>query len=108
MSASSACARSQNGSSEGWFQVFPVGMAIDHCAAEFELAHRAFEFVRGGNGVLHGQMCEAGVALRALCNLTRQKIVGRARLVTGGLRSTVSLQGQPPAQGEPTVCAPER
>src|SRR5262249_39926954 len=32
---------------EGWVvQVFPVSMAIDHSAAEFQLAHRAFELVR--------------------------------------------------------------
>src|SRR6516162_7884355 len=40
-------------------QIYPIGMAVDHGAAELELAHAAFELVRGGDGVLHGKMREA-------------------------------------------------
>src|SRR5262250_601295 len=49
-------------------QVLAIGMAIDHGAAEFELAHASFKLVRGGGGILHGQMRKPRVALRALCN----------------------------------------
>src|SRR6476661_2765966 len=50
-------------------EILSIGMPVDHGAAEFELAHAAFELVRGGGGVLHGKMREAGVALRALVDL---------------------------------------
>src|SRR5262249_31897452 len=76
-------------------QVLAVGMAIDHGAAEFELAHASFELVRGGGGILHWQMREAGVPLRPLYNFTRQKIVGGTRLVTGGLGVAFGLHARP-------------
>src|SRR5262249_40216498 len=76
-------------------QVLAVGMAIDHGAAEFELAHASFELVRGGGGILHWQMREAGVPLRPLYNFTRQKIVGGTRLVTGGLWGAFGLPARP-------------
>src|SRR5262249_61165354 len=41
-------------------QVLAVGMAIDHGAAEFELAHASFELVRGGGGLLHWEIRQAG------------------------------------------------
>src|SRR5262245_25940772 len=77
---------------EGWVvQVFPVSMAIDHSAAEFQLAHRAFELVRGGDGVLHGQMRKARIAPRPLCDFTCDEIVRRPRLVACGLGVTFGL-----------------
>src|SRR6185312_615740 len=60
-------------------EVFAVAVAVDHGAAELELAHAALELGGGGPGVLHGQMREAGIALRPFLHFLGQKIIRRAR-----------------------------
>src|SRR5262245_20807526 len=70
-------------------------MAVDHGAAELELAHAAFEFVRGGGRVLHGKMREAGIAVWALLDLTGEEIIGRARLVACRLDVAFGLHAWP-------------
>src|SRR5262249_30048719 len=64
-------------------------------AAKLELAHAAFELVRGGGGVLHGKVREAGIAVRALFDFTREEIVGRARLLARRLDVAFGLHARP-------------
>src|SRR4030081_94041 len=61
----------------------PMGVAVDHGAAELEIAHAAFQFVRRRLGVLHGQMSEARIAFRPLLDLARQEVVGDASVANG-------------------------
>ena len=56
-------------------EILSVGMAVDHGAAEFQLAHAALELVGGTARILHRQMSEAGIAVRAFLNFAREKIV---------------------------------
>src|SRR5260370_37392293 len=67
------------------FEVPAVGMAVDHGAVKFQLAHAAFELVGRGLGILHGEMSEAGIAVRTFRNFTRKKIIRLARLLAGPL-----------------------
>jgi hypothetical protein len=64
-------------------EVSSVGVTVDHGAAEFQVAQAALQLVRGGLGVLHGKMCEAGVAVRPLLHFTRQDVVRLARFGDG-------------------------
>ena len=54
-------------------------MAVDHGAAELQIAHAALEFVGGGLGILHGKMREAGIAVGPLLDFLGQEIVRCAR-----------------------------
>ena len=83
-----------DGIERGMIQIHPIGMAVDHGAAELELAHAAFELVRGGGGVLQGKMREAAIAVRTLLDLTREEIVGRARLVARRLDVAFGLHAR--------------
>src|SRR5262249_4699236 len=65
-------------------EVLPVGVAVDHGAAEVQFAHATLELVRGGNRVLHGEMGKSGIAVRPLADLVCQKVVGGARIADGG------------------------
>ncbi len=69
-------------------------MAVDHGAAELELAHAAFELVRGGDGVLHGKMREAGIPVGPLFDFTREEIVGLACLRTRRLDVPLGLHAR--------------
>ena len=60
-------------------EILAVGVAVDHGAGEFQVAHAALEFVGRGLCVLHRKMREAEIAVRRLLHLGRQKIVGLAR-----------------------------
>ena len=59
-------------------------MAIDHGAAEFEIAHAAFQLVGGGLRVLHGKMREAGIAVGTFLNFLGEKIVRRTGVAHRG------------------------
>ena len=72
-------------------EILPVGVAVDHGAAELELAHAALELVRGGVGTLHGEMREAMVAVRPLGDLGGEKVVRFLRLAAGGLDVALGL-----------------
>ena len=65
-------------------EIFAVGVAVDHGAAELELAHAALELVGGGLGILHGQMRKAGIAVRTLLHFLGEEIVRGARVAHGG------------------------
>ena len=83
--APSASARSQNGPSDGWSRYCPLVWPLIMRAANFSSLHAAFELVGGGFGVLHRQVGEAGVAIRALLDFACEEIVGGfARLADGG------------------------
>ena len=73
----------------GMIEVLPVGVAVDHGAAEPQLAHRALELVGGRDGVLHRKVCETGIAVGSLADLTGEEIVGLARFAAG--RAAVPL-----------------
>jgi hypothetical protein len=60
----------------GMIEILTVGVAVDHGAAEFQVADAAFHFVGSGARVLHGQMPKAGIAIGSLGDLAGQKIVG--------------------------------
>ena len=57
-----------------------MSVAVDHGAAELQLAHTALEFIGGGFGVLHGEMGETGIAVGALLHFVGEEIVRGARL----------------------------
>jgi len=76
-------------------QIHPIGMTVDHGAAELELSHAAFELVRGGGGVLHGKMREARIAVRAFLDFTGEEIVGRTRLLSRRLDVAFGLHARP-------------
>ena len=79
----------------GIVQILPVGVAVDHGAAEFQVAHGAFELVRGSDGILHGKMGEPGITVRALPNFARQEIVGLAGIANGGGGVALGLHARP-------------
>ena len=54
-------------------EILAVGVAVDHGAAEFQLAHAALELVGGAARVLHRQMREAGIAVRAASAISRAR-----------------------------------
>ena len=60
-------------------EILAVGVAVDHGAAEFQLAHAALELVGGAARVLHRQMRKAGIAVRPLLDFAREKVVGLPR-----------------------------
>jgi hypothetical protein len=72
-------------------EILPVGVAVDHGAAEFQLPDAALQFIGSGLGVLHRQMREAGIAVRPLLDFLGQEVVtglgvaDRRRGVTLGL-----------------------
>src|SRR5262249_20707952 len=68
-----------------------VGMAVDHRAAELELAHAALELVRGCVGILDGEMREAVVMVRPLGDLSGEKVVRFLRFAAGGLDVALGL-----------------
>ncbi len=83
-------------------EILAVGVAVDHRAAEFEVAHAAFEFGGGGGRVLHGEVSETGIAIRLFLDFARQKVVRtlapcgapsrcRARFARRGRQSPVPL-----------------
>jgi len=76
-------------------EILPVGVAIDHGAAEFQLAHAAFEFVRRGLGVLHRQMREAGITIGPFLDLPRQEIIGHMCIADGGRAVALGLYAGP-------------
>ena len=76
-------------------QIHPIGMTVDHGAAELELAHAAFELVRGADGVLHGKVREAGIAVRPLFDFTSEEIIGRAGVVARRLDVAFCLHARP-------------
>src|SRR6516165_4987899 len=55
----------------GMVEILAVGVAIDHGAAELELAHGALELVGGGLDVLHREVGKPAVAIRTSCDLGR-------------------------------------
>ena len=62
-------------------EILPVGVAVDHGAAEFQLLDATRELVGRGLGVLHRQMREAGIAVGPFLDFLGQEIVaglGRA------------------------------
>ncbi len=60
-------------------EILAVGVAIDHGAAEFQIANAALEFVGRGLRVLHGKMREAAIAVGALLDFLGEKVVTLAR-----------------------------
>ncbi len=70
-------------------QILSVGVAVDHGAAKFQLAHAALELVGGAPRVLHRQVRKAGIAVRAFADFAREKIVGVTR--DAGGRGDVAL-----------------
>src|SRR5437588_5748403 len=54
-------------------EILTIGMAVDHGAAEFELAHATLKFVGRRARVLHGKMRKARIAVRPLFDLLRKK-----------------------------------
>jgi len=55
-------------------------VAIDHHAAELEIAHAALEFIGGALRILYRDVGKARVALRPLVDFFSEKIVGLTRL----------------------------
>jgi hypothetical protein len=76
-------------------EILPVGVAVDHDAAELQLAHAALELVRRGAGVLHGKVGKAGIAVGAPGDFAGQEVVRRARLAAGGPRVALGLHARP-------------
>ena len=72
-----------------------VGVAVDHRAAEFEVAYAALQLVRRAAGVLHGKMREAVIAVRPLGDFAGQKIVGLARAALRHRRVALALHSRP-------------
>ena len=70
-------------------------MAVDHGAAELEIAHAALELVGGGFGILHRQMREAGITVRALLDFLGEEIVRGARVANGGRGIALDLHARP-------------
>ena len=56
-------------------EILTVGVAVDHRAAEFEIADATFSSSAARLGVLHRQMGEAGIAVRAFFDFAREKVV---------------------------------
>ena len=72
-------------------EILAVGVAVDHGAAKFQLAHAAFELIGGAARVLHPQMREAGIAVWAFLDFACQKIIGRAGDARGGCDIALDL-----------------
>jgi len=64
----------------------PVGLAVDQRPFETELLDGALELRSGGARVLRRKGGEAGIALRPLLHLPRQKIIGVLRQPDGRFR----------------------
>ena len=56
-------------------EILPVGVAIDHGAAELQFADAAFQLIGRRLGVLHREVSEAGIAIGALVDFAREKVV---------------------------------
>src|SRR5580704_2910946 len=73
----------------GGVEILPVGVAIDHGAAELQLTHAAFQLIGGAFCVLHRQMSESGITVGPLRDFACEKVIGLARSARG--RSRVAL-----------------
>src|SRR5262245_54854640 len=56
-------------------KVLTVSMSVDHGTTKSEVAYAPFEFVPSRNGILHGEVCEAGVAVWAPLDFACQEFV---------------------------------
>ena len=66
-------------------KILPVGVAVDHGAAEFELAHAALEFSRPRRRHPASAGGETGIAVGPLRDFARQEFVRRARIADRAL-----------------------
>ncbi len=64
-------------------EIVPIGLAIDERAAEAEFPDGPLELGGRGAGVLHGEMGEAGIAIRPLLHLASEEVVGAAGKADG-------------------------
>jgi hypothetical protein len=76
-------------------EILPVGVTVDHGTEELEIAHAAFELVRGRAGILHGEMREGAVAVRLPLNFARQEVVCFAGSAHGRRRVALGLNPRP-------------
>ena len=92
---SSQCLRSIPERLQRWMvEILAVGVAVDHGAAEFQLALATLELIRGGSRVLHGKVREAVVAVRPLLDFACQEVVGVARLAARNLGVRLDLDAR--------------
>ncbi len=93
--------------SVGMIEILAVGVAVDHGAGEFQIAHAALEFVGRGLCVLHRKMREAEIAVRRLLHLGREKVVGLARHAWSPWRCRGSICTPGPASESTDMPMPE-
>jgi len=79
----------------GMIEILPVGVAVDHRPAEFQVVHAAQQLVSGGQRVLHGQMREARIAIGPLLDFAREEVVGGPRIANGLCGVALSLHARP-------------
>ncbi len=95
-------------------EILAVGVAVDHGAGEFEVAHATFQLVGGAARILHRQMRKAGIAVGALLHLARQKIIGfagaaeRSRGIAFALHARTGDRQAPSARSRPRSMACSR
>ena len=76
-------------------EILAVGVAVDHGAAEIELAHAPLEFVGRRTRILHGKMREARISVGPFADLARQKIIGLAGPPHGSRGIALGLYARP-------------
>ena len=84
-------------------EILAMGMAVDHGAAEFQVAHATLQLIGGAARVLHRQVSKAGIAVRPLLHFTGEKIV---RLP--GARSRRSSASRSLCTPGPAIASTER
>src|SRR5580693_7242411 len=79
----------------GSIEILSVSVAVDHGAAELQITHAAFQFIRGAFRILHRQMREAGIAVGPFGDRLGEKVIRLTRLPRGRGRITLGLHAGP-------------